>query len=151
VTIFKNMVDVDTLFIHSDELPWVSNEHGSYRLLQVREEDHLVVGHYRVNAGLVSALHRHLGPSLLYTFSGTWGHRPEVMDHRAGTYVYEPTGALHRYYGGTEVELIDVSLGDTENFTDEGDVADRATVDVKVRRYFELCEEQGFGRPNLLG
>ena len=141
---------IDTLHLHTDELPWVTDGNVTYRLFQARIEDDVLVGHYRVPAGLVSPLHRHIGPSMLYTISGEWGHRPDVMDHRASTYVYEPVGALHRYYGGTEVELIDFSFGGTEVVTDEGEPMPLGSVASKVTRYFELCEAQGVGRPNLL-
>jgi quercetin dioxygenase-like cupin family protein len=146
----KNVLALDTLHIHTDELPWVSDGSVTYRLLQARPEDRLVVGHFRTAPGLASPLHRHLGPTMIYTISGTWGHRHDVADHRAGTYVYEPIDAVHRFYGRSAVELIDFSFGGTEVLTDDGEVTGLGTVELKVKRYFELCEEQGVGRPALL-
>jgi quercetin dioxygenase-like cupin family protein len=147
----RALMALETPYLHTDELPWVSDGHVAHRLLQVREEDHLVVTNFRTAPGVVSPLHRHLGPAFVYTISGTWGHRPDEMDYRAGTYVVEPTGAVHRYHGGpTVVECIGFSFGDTEAITEDGDVLGRATLKGKVDRYFQMCEEQGFGRPKLL-
>jgi quercetin dioxygenase-like cupin family protein len=151
MTILDPLKDINTLHIHSDELPWVKEGDSTYRLLQARESDNLVVTNFRTAPGTVSPIHRHLGPVLVYTIEGTWSHRPEVMDYRPGTYVCEPVEALHRYYGGpSTVECIGFNFGDNETFNAEGEMIGRTTLKDKVARYFALCEEQGFGRPNLL-
>ncbi len=141
---------IPTLHLHTDELPWVTDGTLTYRLFQVRLEDEMVVGQFRVPAGTVSPLHRHIGPSILFTVSGNWGHRSDVMDHRAGTYVYEPIGAVHRYYGGTDAELVDMSIGGTEILSEDGDVIGLGRAQSKLERYLQLCEEQGQERVNLL-
>jgi quercetin dioxygenase-like cupin family protein len=150
MTDIARQISIPTLHLHTDELPWVTDGTLTYRLFQVRLEDEMVVGQFRVPAGLVSPLHRHIGPSILFTVSGTWGHRAEMMDHRAGTYVYEPIGAVHRYYGGTQVELVDMSVGGTEILSDDGDVVGLGRAQSKLERYLQLCEEQGLERVNLL-
>jgi 2,4'-dihydroxyacetophenone dioxygenase len=145
-------LEIDTEHLHGDELPWVANAAGgSSRILLARERDSLVVMHWRAAPGTASGVHRHLGSVLVFTLAGTWSHRADVMEYRPGTYVSEPVGALHRFFAGPdEVEAIGYSFGDTEAVNAEGEVVGVATLETKVAEYYKACEEQGFGRPNIL-
>jgi hypothetical protein len=148
---FERLVDVEAYFVHSDELPWVTDGDTTYRLMQVREDDNFVVTHFRRPGGIVGRLHRHLAPAIIYTISGSWGHRPETMDHRDSTYVYVPAGTVHRYYGGSAVDCLGLSFGDTEGVGEDGKpTGPPLTVHHQYVRYMQLCEEGGFARPNVL-
>src|SRR4051812_41062991 len=142
------MLELNTQHLHTDELPWVKEGTGVFRLLLFRPEQNLVVTHWRLPAGTVSGVHRHAGPVTVYTMAGIWSHRPDVMEYRPGTFVSEPVGALHRFHAGPgEVEGLGYSFGDTEAFNEDGELTGTQTQQSKVDRYFELCEAQGFGRP----
>jgi quercetin dioxygenase-like cupin family protein len=143
---------IDTQHLHTDELPWVSDGKVAHRILLAREDTGLVVMHWRASPGVASGLHRHLGAVLVYTISGTWSHRPDVMDYRTGSYVTEPVNALHRFYAGPDpVEALGYSWGVTESIGPDGSVTGVQTLQTKVEHYLRLCKAQGFGQPKILG
>lgn len=142
---------IDTMHVHTDELPWVSNGNVAHRVLLAREESGLIVTHWRAAPGTASGLHRHLGPVFVYTVQGTWSHRPDVMEYRKGTYVCEPVGALHRFFAGPDaVEAVGYSFGETESIGPDGSVTGVQNVQTKVEAYLRACKEQGFGEPKIL-
>ena len=59
---------------------------------------------------------------------------------------------MHRFYNGPEItEAIYVSYGETEYYDEEGrEVISRSNAAASLARYFQLCEEQGLPRPNIL-
>jgi hypothetical protein len=142
---------VNSSHVGPGDLPWAGDGKAEMRVLQFREDEGLLVAHLRSAAGVVSPLHRHLAPALTYTLAGTWSHRPDVMDYGPGTYEYEPTGSVHRYYGGpATVERITISFGGTERIDDEGQVAGQSTLESIVDHYYRLCESQRLPRPAIL-
>ncbi|MGE3329136.1 MAG: hypothetical protein AB7N61_27380 [Acidimicrobiia bacterium] len=144
---------ISTLHVRSQDLPWIETHSGSVRVLQARPDDNFIAIQGRVVAGRVSPPHRHIGPSSLFTLSGTWGHRPAPHDYGPGSYVMELAGVIHRYYGGPdEVEAISMGYGEYEYFNDElTEIVKVITVTDQLRRYMEGCEAAGLPRPNVLG
>lgn len=142
---------IDTMHLHTDELPWVSDGNIAHRILLARESDELVVMHWRAAPHTSSGTHRHMGAVLVYTVAGTWSHRPDVMEYRQGTYVAEPVGAVHQFFAGPDpVEAIGYSFGKTEAVGPDGSVTGVQTVQTKVDHYLRLCKQQGFGEPKFL-
>jgi 2,4'-dihydroxyacetophenone dioxygenase len=145
---------VKSIHIHQDDVPWLVTGTGmDFRILQAHAESQLVSMQFRADPGHVSALHRHNGPSVVFTLAGTWGHRREVTDYLPGTYVYEPVGAVHRFYAGPDpVEIMSVDYGSVLEFFDEdsGEITMRLDYDAQVAGYFQGCEAAGLPRPNIL-
>jgi quercetin dioxygenase-like cupin family protein len=152
-----SMSDLTTLHIHGDDVPWVQIGHiekGSVemRVLHAPVSGEFLVTQARVGPGVVSSLHRHIGPAFAYTTLGRWGH-DDTYAYRPGTYVFETPGVLHRFYSGQEpiTEVTFVSYATLEFIDpDTLEVIGTETPADPVRRYFEACEEAGLPRPNVL-
>jgi 2,4'-dihydroxyacetophenone dioxygenase len=150
--------DMTTLHIHGDDVPWVSQSELASgdvqgRVLHAPEDGSFVVTQLRVGPGVLSALHRHVGPAFAYTSSGAWGH-DRTFSYRPGTYVFETPGVTHRFHSGDEpsTEVLFVSYATLE-FVDSDTldvIGSMSPVDI-AKKYFEDCEMAGLPRPNVLG
>lgn len=150
--------DISTLHMHVDDVPWVSQsgkievDGVESRVLHARPEEGFVVTNIRTGPGVLSPMHRHIGPSFAYTIKGAWGH-DTTYSYRTGTYVFETPGVIHRFYSGHEpvTEVIFVVYATLEFIDPESmEVTGTATPFDVVQSYFESCEAAGFGRPNIL-
>jgi 2,4'-dihydroxyacetophenone dioxygenase len=155
--------DLSTLHIHAADVPWVSQAVASQsgkievpgvesRVLHARPDEGFVVSSVRAGPGVVSALHRHIGPSFAYTIKGAWGH-DTTYAYRADTYVFETPGVIHRFYSGHEpvTEVIFVVYATLELIDPESmEVTATATPRDVVDGYFAMCEAAGLPRPNIL-
>jgi quercetin dioxygenase-like cupin family protein len=141
-----------TLVVQGDDIPWVKGPGWERRILQARVKDNILVTQDRFHPGFSYGLHRHLAPVLGYTLKGAWSHESSNFPYTPGSYIYEQTGNLHRFYNGPEIsEVIYVQFGDVENIGPDGEtVISRNCVASDLAAYFQRCEEQGIARPNIL-
>ena len=150
-------MDAASLLIHTahaivDDLPWVPSRPGmEIRYIHCSASRRMSAVQIRAQPGATTGLHRHLGPVLGYTTKGAWSHDPRDYIYRPNSYICEPN-ELHRFFNGPQVtEAIYISFGDTEFVDDEGrEVVLRANAAAGLARYFQLCEEKGLPRPNVL-
>ena len=80
--------------IDPEEMEWIPMGGGnSIKVLRVSDETRAWTALFRAEAGTVNPRHRHLGPADFYVISGSFEYRGGFA--RAGSWVYEPAGALH--------------------------------------------------------
>lgn len=143
---------VETLHVHSDDLPWVSLQEGmELRLLHVSVEDNFVVQHVRAQPGVRTELHRHSDPVFGFTLKGAWGH-DESYSYVPGTYIYEMPGVVHRFLNGPEVsEAVFVVHGTIDILDAQGEVT-RSSIPASalLDAYLDLCAKEGHPAPRLL-
>jgi 2,4'-dihydroxyacetophenone dioxygenase len=150
--------DLTTLHVHADEVPWVSQPglaSGDIRgrVLHAPEDGSFVVTQLQVGPGVLSGLHRHIGPTFAYTSKGSWGHDTTYRYH-PGTYVFETPGVVHRFHSGDEAttEVLFVNYATLEFIdSDSMEVIGSMTPFDIAQKYFEDCEAAGVPRPNILG
>lgn len=88
------MDDPFEALIDTDAIEWVQTPGGNaLKVLWVSEETGAWSALIRARAGTVNPPHTHLGPGDFYILSGSMEYRGGVA--RAGSWVYEPTGAVH--------------------------------------------------------
>ncbi len=138
------------------ELPFVPYQEGvAFQLLQVNVEAGLWVVRVRFNPGVTIQRHRHTGEVFAFTLSGSWRYLEYPEINTAGSYLYEPAGAIHTLHvPETNDEVTDVwfaihganldldSDGNVETVLDAGTVLDI---------YRSQCKEQGLDSPNVIG
>jgi len=142
----------ETLHLDPEEVSWAPMSPGmEQRIIHARPEEGFLVNVVRAQPGVISVLHRHLGPGHGYTISGKWGHDPKC-EYLPGHYIFETPGVPHRFYNGTGVtELIFVNHGSLEVLDQEtGDVVALMTQESMIEGYFTACESAGLPRPNIL-
>jgi anti-sigma factor ChrR (cupin superfamily) len=82
------------LLIDPDDLEWIGTGSGNaMKVLRVSQETGGWTALIKAAAGTVNARHRHLGPADFFVLSGSIEYRGGFA--RAGSWVYEPAGALH--------------------------------------------------------
>jgi anti-sigma factor ChrR (cupin superfamily) len=82
------------LLIDPDGMDWIDTGSGNaMKVLRVSEETNAWTALIKASAGTVNARHRHLGPADFFVISGSIEYRGGFA--RAGSWVYEPAGALH--------------------------------------------------------
>lgn len=146
------MLELKTLHIQSDDLPYVELEPGlEYRLLQVRPSEGLTVTQVRAQPGACSTLHQHTAPVFGFTVSGGWGH-DDNYEYRPGSYIYETPGVPHRFLNGPEVsEVVFISLGDVEHLDPKSlKVVKRLTPSDIHGTFVAFCSAMGIAPEILL-
>lgn len=139
-----------------DDLPFVPYQEGVvFQLLQVNLESGLWVIRVRFEPGVTIRRHRHTGEVFAFTHSGSWRYLEYPDIHEAGSYLYEPAGAVHTLHvPATNREVTDVWFairGANLDLDAEGNVEavlDAATV---LGIYRAQCKEQGFMAPSVIG
>ena len=144
--------------IHRGEadLPFIDVGDGTHlQLLQVDVELGLWVVRTRFEPGVTIPTHKHTGQVFAFTLAGRWKYLEYPEVNTAGSYLYEPAGSIHTLTVPDDVEgLTDVWFaiyGANLNLDDDGNVW--AVIDAGFMRdfYLAMCEEQGFGRPDVVG
>jgi 2,4'-dihydroxyacetophenone dioxygenase len=99
---------------------------GETKRLWAIPEENRVFAMMRMWPGMVSRRHLHRGPVTVYTVSGRWHYLEYDWIAEPGSFVYEPTGAIHTLEVlGDEPAIIYVdNTGNTVNYTDDGGVLD---------------------------
>ncbi len=139
-----------------DELPFVTYQEGVvFQLLQVHVETGLWVIRVRFEPGVTIQRHRHTGEVFAFTLSGSWRYLEYPDINKAGSYLYEPAGAIHTLHvPQTNKGVTDVWFairGANLNLADDGSVEsvlDAATV---LEIYRGQCKERGLTPPRVIG
>lgn len=139
-----------------NELPFVPYQEGVvFQLLQVNTETGLWVIRVRFEPGVTIQRHRHTGEVFAFTLSGSWRYLEYPDINTAGSYLYEPSGAIHTLHvpatnkGATDVWF--AIRGANLNLAAAGNVEavlDAATV---LEIYRGQCRAQGIAAPNIIG
>ncbi len=146
------------LSLHRGEidLPFVPYQDGVvFQLLQVNLEAGLWIIRVRLDPGVSIQRHRHTGEVFAFTISGSWRYLEFPEINSAGSYLYEPAGAVHTLHvPKTNKEVTDVWFairGANLNLDATGNVEavlDAATV---LDIYRAQCKERGLAAPKVIG
>lgn len=133
-------------------MPFVEIGGGNkLKVIQVREAEALWIVENVFQAGFEVQPHRHTGPVWGYTVSGAWKYKEYDYVNRAGSFLYEPAGAVHTLQcieDGTQVWFH--MHGANLNLDEEGSIASVSDGAGTLAAYYALCDAQGFERPNVL-
>lgn len=139
-----------------NELPFVPYQEGVvFQLLQVDLGAGLWVIRVRFEAGVTIQRHRHTGEVYAFTIAGSWRYLEYPDINTAGSYLYEPAGAIHTLHvpatnkGTTDVWF--AIRGANLNLDANGNVEavlDAATV---LEIYRGQCKAQGLPAPRVIG
>jgi quercetin dioxygenase-like cupin family protein len=141
-----------TAHLNVKDVPWVESAPGmELRVVHYREDAQMLATQLRAAPGATSDKHRHLGPAHAFTTAGSWGHDDDY-EYVPGSYIFEPVGVVHRFFGGPDgAEAFFLTYGESEWIDEEtGEVAGALGARALAEQYFQLCEEQGLPRPNVL-
>ncbi|MGE0031676.1 MAG: 2,4'-dihydroxyacetophenone dioxygenase family protein [Steroidobacteraceae bacterium] len=139
-----------------NELPFVPYQEGVlFQLLQVNAEAGLWVIRVRFEPGVTIQKHRHTGEVFAFTLSGSWRYLEYPDINVAGSYLFEPAGAIHTLHvPATNKEITDVWFairGANLNLDANGNVEaviDAATV---LEIYRGQCKSLGLAPPRVIG
>lgn len=139
-----------------EELPFVPYQEGVvFQLLQVNVEAGLWVVRVRFDPGVSIQRHRHTGEVFAFTLSGSWRYLEYPEINTAGSYLYEPAGAIHTLHvPDTNDEVTDVWFaihGANLDLDSDGNVETVLDAGTVLEIYRSQCKEQGFDSPNVIG
>ncbi len=139
-----------------NDLPFVPYQEGVvFQLLQVNTETGLWVIRVRFEPGVTIQRHRHTGEVFAFTISGSWRYLEYPEINTAGSYLYEPSGAIHTLHvpvtnkGVTDAWF--AIRGANLNLDEAGNVEavlDAATV---LEIYRAQCKALGLAAPKVIG
>jgi 2,4'-dihydroxyacetophenone dioxygenase len=135
-----------------DDLPFVDIGGGNLlKVIRVDEAEGLWIVENVFQSGFAVQTHRHTGPVFGYTTSGAWRYREYDYVNRAGSFLYEPAGSVHTL----EVLEDDTRAwfhmyGANLNLREDGTIESITDGPSTLLAYYNLCEAQGFGRPEVL-
>ena len=139
-----------------DELPFVPYQEGvDFQLLQVSIENALWVVRVRSQPGVTIARHKHTGEVLAFTIAGSWRYLEYPEVNTAGSYLYEPAGAIHTLHvPETNDGITDIRFavrGANLDLDDDGNII--AVIDAAMVKeiYLGGCAEQGQPDPRVIG
>ncbi|MGE0290696.1 MAG: 2,4'-dihydroxyacetophenone dioxygenase family protein [Bradyrhizobium sp.] len=138
------------------ELPFVPYQEGLlFQHLQVNTDAGLWVIRVRFEPGVTIQKHRHTGEVFAFTLSGSWRYLEYPDINVAGSYLFEPAGAIHTLHvPATNREITDVWFairGANLNLDANGNVEaviDAATV---LGIYRGQCKALGLAPPRVIG
>jgi 2,4'-dihydroxyacetophenone dioxygenase len=138
------------------DLPFVPYQDGvTFQLLQVDLDVGLWVVRVRAEPGVTFQRHRHTGQVLAFTLSGSWRYLEYPEVNTAGSYLYEPAGAVHTLHvpdsndGITDIWFaINGANLDLDSDGNVETVLDAATV---LEIYRAQCKAHGHPAPNVIG
>ena len=142
--------------VGADEVPFVINPvvGARMRVLHASADDDLYVVHGFMPAGLEVQTHRHTGPVVALTLSGSWAYRENDFVNRAGSYLYEPVGSVHTLFvpddNTEETEMWSMVYGNTEYLDDNDEVTYVSNWKAMLELYYQGCEEAGLRRPDRI-
>ncbi|MEZ5144305.1 MAG: 2,4'-dihydroxyacetophenone dioxygenase family protein [Acidimicrobiales bacterium] len=137
------------------ELPFVDLGDGSLlQLLQVDLDQGLWVIRTKFQPGMVVQTHKHTGCVFAFTLAGSWKYREYPEVNRAGSYLFEPALSVHTLTVPEDnTEMTDVFFaiyGANLNLDAEGNVEMVIDAGLMLDVYYNLCEAQGFDRPDVI-
>jgi quercetin dioxygenase-like cupin family protein len=139
-----------------DELPFVEFEENFHiQLLQVDVAGGFWVVRTRIGPDKTIQRHKHTGEVFAVTFAGAWKYLEYPEINTAGSYLFEPAGSVHTLHTpATNTEVTDVWFairGANLNLGADGNVESVLDAGAVLEFYLALCEQQGRGRPNVIG
>ena len=138
------------------DLPWVSLAEGvSFQLMQVNVEAGLWVLRTRFQPGTTVQRHRHTGEVYAFTLRGAWRYLEYPEINRAGSYLFEPAGAIHTLHAladiGEETEIWFAIRGANLNLSDDGKVESVLDAGKILKLYRRECAARGLPAPDVIG
>lgn len=138
------------------DLPFVAYQEGvEFQLLHADVEAGLWVTRVRFQPGATIQRHKHTGEVFAFTIKGSWKYLEYPEVNRAGSYLYEPAGSVHTLHAlETNEEVTDVWFaihGANLNLDAEGRVESVLDASAALEIYRALCEQNGFGQPQVIG
>ena len=139
-----------------DELPFVTYQEGVvFQLLQVNVEAGLWVIRVRFDPGSAIQRHKHTGEVFAFTLKGSWRYLEYPEVNTAGSYLFEPAGAVHTLHvPGTNDEVTDVWFairGANLNLDDDGNVETVLDAAAVLDIYRAQCKALGLVAPKVIG
>lgn len=140
----------------AEDLPFVEYQEGvTFQLLQVDIEAGLWVLRLRAEPGVTIQRHKHTGEVFAFTNSGSWRYLEYPEVNRAGSYLFEPAGAIHTLHvPDTNEGITDVWFavrGANLNLAEDGGVESVVDAQAVLDIYLGQCEALGLGRPDVIG
>ena len=139
--------------IGDDEMPFVDIGNGNkMKVLQVKEREGLWIVENIFQSGFAVQTHRHTGPVWGYTTAGAWKYKEYDYVNRAGSFLYEPAGSVHTLTCvENDTRVWFQMYGANLNLDDDGNVTSVVDAGLIAEFYVALCEQEGHGRPDVIG
>jgi quercetin dioxygenase-like cupin family protein len=139
-----------------EDLPFVPYQDGVvFQLLQVDVEAGLWVARVRFDPGVTIQRHKHTGEVFAFTLSGSWRYLEYPEVNTAGSYLFEPAGAIHTLHvPGSNDEVTDVWFairGANLDLDPDGNVEHVIDAGTILEIYRTRCLENGFAEPDVIG
>lgn len=137
-------------------LPFVEFQEGvDFQLLHADVEAGLWVIRVRFQPGVTIQRHKHTGEVFAFTIKGSWKYLEYPDLNKAGSYLYEPAGSIHTLHvPETNEDVTDVWFairGANLNLDEEGKVESVIDALAALEIYQGLCQQNGYGRPDVIG
>jgi quercetin dioxygenase-like cupin family protein len=138
------------------ELPFVPYQEGVlFQLLQVNTETGLWIARVRFEPGVTIQRHRHTGEVFAFTLRGSWRYLEYPEINVAGSYLFEPAGAIHTLHvPATNKEITDVWFairGANLNLDANGTVEAVLDATAVLEIYRGQCRALGLAAPKVIG
>ena len=143
------------LHVGDSDCPWVDSLVGfDLKVVQVRISEGLWVVRNRFRPGARIQRHKHTGPVLAFTLSGSWKYEEYPEVNRAGSFLYEPAGSIHTLIVPEDnTEDTDVWFavwGANLNLDADGNVESVFDAQFVLDGYLGLCEAARLPTPKVL-
>lgn len=140
----------------AEDLPFVEYQEGvAFQLLQVDIEAGLGVIRLRAEPGVTIQRHKHTGEVFAFTNAGSWRYLEYPEVNRAGSYLFEPAGAIHILHVPDSNEgITDVWFavrGANLNLADDDSVENVVDTQAVLDIYLAQYEAGGLERPDVIG
>jgi 2,4'-dihydroxyacetophenone dioxygenase len=139
-----------------EDLPFVPYQDGvMFQLLQVDIAVGLWVVRARAEPGVTFQRHRHTGQVLAFTLSGSWRYLEYPEINTAGSYLFEPAGAIHTLHvPDSNVEITDIWFaikGANLDLDRDGNVEAVLDAGTVLEIYRAQCKANGHPAPDVIG
>lgn len=137
------------------DLPFVEFAEGiQFQLLQVDIENGFWVVRVRFEPGVTIQKHKHTGEVFAYTIKGSWKYLEYPEVNTAGSFLYEPAGAVHTLHvlekNKDITDVFFVVRGANLDLDEEGNVENVLDPGSVLRIYLEQCQKEGHPAPDII-
>jgi len=138
------------------DLPFVPYQDGvMFQLLQVNIEAGLWVVRVRAEPGATFQRHKHTGEVLAFTLSGSWRYLEYPEVNTAGSYLFEPAGAIHTLHvPDSNDQITDIWFairGANLDLDGNGNVETVLDAGTVLEIYRSQCSAAGHPAPDVIG
>jgi 2,4'-dihydroxyacetophenone dioxygenase len=138
------------------DLPFVPYQDGvTFQLLQVNIEAGLWVVRVHAEPGATFQRHKHTGQVLAFTLSGSWRYLEYPEINTAGSYLFEPAGAIHTLHvPESNDQITDIWFavtGANLDLDDNGNVETVLDAGTVLEIYRTQCAANGHPDPDVIG